>query len=67
MSDLQKKIDSAQSEIFSLQKWVNRGSSEKLALERELRAVRSSLEGCDKDVEELRTEVSRQSDRYDDL
>ena len=25
------------------------------------------MERCDKDVEELRTEVSRQSDRYDDL
>ena len=43
------------------------GCYEKLALERELRAVRSSLESRDKDVEGLRTEVSRQSGRYDDL
>ena len=41
------------------------GCSEKLALERELQTVRSSLEGRDKVMEELRAEVSRQSDRYD--
>ena len=38
-SDLQKKIDSAQSEILSVREWVNKGCSEKLALEREFRAV----------------------------
>ena len=59
MSNLQEKIDSAQSEILSLREWIDGGCSEKLALERELRAIQSSLEGCDKDVEELRTEVSR--------
>ena len=43
VSDLQKKIDSAQSEILSLQERVDRGCSEKLGLERELRAIQSSL------------------------
>jgi len=67
VSDLQENLDSAQSDIFSFQKQVNSGCSEKLALEHELRPIQSSLEGRDKDVEELRTEVSRQSDHYDDL
>ena len=40
VSDLQEKIDSAQSEILSLRERVNWGCSEKLALERELRAIR---------------------------
>ena len=36
VSDLQEKLDSVKSEILSLQERVNRGCSEKLALEREL-------------------------------
>ena len=43
------------------------GYFEKLALERELRTIWSSLEGRDKVIEELRAEVSRQLDRYADL
>ena len=50
---------SAQSEIFSLREQIYRGCSKKLALEREICMLRGSLESHDKDVEELRTEVSR--------
>jgi len=57
--DLQEKMDSAQSEILSLRERDDRGCFEKLTLVRELRAMQSSLESHDKDVEELRPEVSR--------
>ena len=67
VSDLQEKMDSAQSEILSLRKQIDKGCSTKLGLERELRAIRSSLEGRDKDVEDLIAEVSCQSDHFDNL
>ena len=67
VSDIQEKLDLVQSEIFSLRKHIDRGCSEKLALEHEIRVLRGSLESRDKDVEELRSEVSCQSDHYDDL
>ena len=57
MSDLQEKMDSAY-QRSSLREQIDSGCSEKLALERELRAIQSRLEGCDKNVEELRSEVS---------
>ena len=44
-----------------------RGYFEKLVLKRKFRAIKNSLEGRDKDVKELRIEVSFQSDHYDDL
>jgi len=62
-----EKIALAQSEILSLWKRIDGGCSEKLALERELHIVRSSLESHDNDMEELRIEISCQSDRYDDI
>ena len=65
--DLQEKFASAQLEISSLRKQIDRGYSKKLVLEREVRVLRSNLESCDKDAEELRAEISRQSDRYNDL
>ena len=58
---------SAQSEIFSLQKHINKRSTEKLALEHEVRVLRGNLKSRDKNEEELRAEISRQSDRYNDL
>ena len=67
VSDLQEKMDFAQSEILSLREQIDKSCSEKPALECELRAIRSSLEGRDKHVEDLRNEVSLQSDRYDRL
>ena len=67
VSDLQEKIDSAQKEILSLREQINRASPEKLTLECELRAIQSSLESHDMDVEELRTEVSQQLNLNDNL
>ena len=58
---------SAQSEISSLCEQINEGCVEKLALKHEIRVLRDNLESCGKDVEELRVEVSRQSDHYNDL
>jgi len=67
VSYLQEKMDSAQKEILSLREQINRASPEKLTLECELRAIQSSLESHDMDVEELRTEVSQQLNLYDNL
>ena len=58
---------SAQSEISSLREQIDRGCSEKLALEREVRVLRGNLESRDKNVEELRDKISRQLDHYNDL
>ena len=65
--DIQKKLASAQSEISSLRKQIDKGCSQKLALEREVRVLWGNLEGRDKDVKELRAEISRQSDCHNDL
>ena len=58
VSDAQEKLASAQSKIFSLWEQIDRGCSGKIELEREIRVLRGSLGSRDKDVEELRTEVS---------
>ena len=50
-----------------LQKQIDRGYLEKLAFEHEVRVLRGNLESRDKDVEELRSEISRQLDHYNDL
>ena len=67
VSDLQKKVALSQSKISCLREQVDRGCSEKLALEHEVCVLRCNLKNRDKNVKELRTEVSRQSDRYNDL
>ena len=67
VSDLQEKLASAQSEIFSLREHIDRGCLEKLPLEREVRVLRGNFESRDKDVKELRAKISHQSNRYNDL
>jgi len=54
-------LASAQSKIFSLREQIDKGCSEKLALERKICVLRGSLENHDKDVKELRTDVSVES------
>jgi len=65
--DLQEKVTSAQSEISSLREQIDKGCSEKLALEHKACVLQGNLKSRDKDVEELRAEISRQSDRYNNL
>ena len=55
------------SRISPLRDQIDRGCSEKLALEHEVRVLRGNLESRDKNMEELRAEISRQLHRYNDL
>jgi len=67
VSDLQEKVASSQSEISSLQEHIDKRCVEKLALMHKVRVLKNNLGNREKDVEELRAEASRQSDRYDEL
>ena len=58
---------SAQSVVSSLLEQIDKGCEEKLALKHEVRVLRNNLENHDKDVEELKTEASHQSDCYNEL
>ena len=57
----------AQSEISSLRDQIDKGRVEKLALMHEVWVLKNNLGHHEKDIEELRAEASRQSDRYDEL
>ena len=67
VSSLQEKLAPAQSEISSFREHIERGCSNKLALECEVCVLWGNLESCDKDVKKLRAEISRQSDRCNDI
>ena len=67
MSYLQEKVASAQSTISSLQEQIDKGCVEQLALKHEVWVLKNNLENHEKDVEELRAEVSHQSERYDEF
>ena len=66
-SDLQGKIASAQSKVSSLREQLDKEHAKKLALKHNVRVIRNNLVNRDKDLEKLRAEASRQSERYDDL
>ena len=65
VSDLQKKVTSAQSEISTLREQIDKERVEKLALKHEVWVLKNNLKNR-KDVE-LKYEPSRQLERYDEL
>ena len=65
VSDLQKKVTSAQSEISTLREQIDKERVEKLALKHEALVLKNNLK-IRKDVE-LKFEPSRQLEHYDEL
>jgi len=58
VSDLQEKVASDQLEISSLQEQIDMGRVKKLTLKHEVRVLKNNLKNREKDVEELKVEVS---------
>jgi len=53
--------------ISLLREQSDNGCVEKLAHKHKVRVLKNNLENREKDVEELRAEVSRQLERYDEV
>ena len=64
---LQKKVASYQSEIASLRAQIYQKCVEKLELKHRIRMLEKDLECREHDVQELRANIKRQCDRYNEL